>query len=88
MYYHCYADDTQLFLSVATDDSGALNSIMNCLSSVEQWMSKTFLKLNEDKTEILVIGTSERRQKIFSKLADQSLGTTERVGSKKPGCYS
>ena len=56
--YDCYADDTQLYLIAVLDDCHALNPIINCLSSMEQWMSNNFVKLNEDKIEILVIGTS------------------------------
>ena len=65
--YHCYADDTQLYLSVASDDSDAPNQVINCLSSVEQW-SNNFLKLNDDKPAILVIGSENETQKIISKL--------------------
>ena len=33
-------------------------------------MSETFLKLNEDKTEVLIIGSSEQRESIISRLCN------------------
>ena len=32
-----------------------------CLSAIHQWMSNNFLKLNEDKTEILLIAPKAKR---------------------------
>ena len=53
--FHFYADDTQLYLSVAPDDPCALDPLLTCLSSIKCWMNENFLKLNEDKTEVLII---------------------------------
>ena len=44
--YNFYADDTQLYLSVAPDDPNALSSLTNCVSAITQWMSENVLKLN------------------------------------------
>ena len=57
---HIYADDTQLYVSVCpTSEDGinnAVSKLENCVSNVQSWMSKNFLKLNADKTEVMVIG--------------------------------
>ena len=66
--FHFYADDTQLYLSVEPDDPNALSPLSNSLSSIKQWMSANFLKLNEDKTELGIIGTSAQRELIASRL--------------------
>ena len=67
--YHFYADDTQLYLSfnpkypLELEDS--IKSVENCIISIHKWMSANFLKLNEDKTEILII-TSKHFKRYIS----------------------
>ena len=56
-----YADDSQLYISFKPGNqesvNNAITSVTSCVASIKQWMSKHFLKLNEDKTEILVVST-------------------------------
>ena len=54
--FHFYADVSQLYLSVAPHDPCALDPLLSCLSSIKCCLSKSFLTLNEDKTEVLIIG--------------------------------
>ena len=51
--YHCYADDTQLFLSFPPSATQVEERITACLADISQWMSSNHLKLNPDKTELL-----------------------------------
>ena len=51
--YHCYADDTQLFLSFPPSDTQVKERITACLADISQWMTAHHLKLNPDKTELL-----------------------------------
>ena len=51
--YHCYADDTQLFLSFPPSATQVEERIAACLADISQWMSAHHLKLNPDKTELL-----------------------------------
>ena len=53
--YHCYADDTQLFLSFPPADTQVESRIANCLADISKWMAAHHLKLNLDKTELLFI---------------------------------
>ena len=55
--HHLYAYDTQIYLEL---DSRNFNSstteLANCLEAVQAWMGNNKLKLNPDKTEVIVIG--------------------------------
>ncbi|XP_028454539.1 uncharacterized protein LOC114568999, partial [Perca flavescens] len=64
--YHCYADDTQLYLSIKPDESGQLARLQTCIEDIKSWMTHNFLMLNSDKTEVIVIGPTHRRTS-FSK---------------------
>ena len=53
---HCFADDAQLYIAFeAIDVLPTIDVIQSCLESVKCWMTKMFLRLNEDKTQLLVI---------------------------------
>lgn len=54
--FHSYADDTQLYISMSPDDTGPMDALFNCILDIKSWMAKNFLQLNQDKTEVLVIG--------------------------------
>ena len=59
--YHMYADDTQLFTSSSVtmlDEN--IQKIELCVMEIKDWMCGNKLKLNEDKTEIMVLGTSQK----------------------------
>ncbi len=52
--YHCYADDTQLYLSFHPDDLTIAARISACLKYISCWMKDHHLQLNLAKTELLV----------------------------------
>ncbi len=53
--YHCYADDTQLYLSFHPDDPTIAARISACLTDISCWMKDHHLQLNHAKTEQLVV---------------------------------
>ena len=65
---HCFADDTQLYLSFKSDDKSSLDeaiSAMNrCISDLRNWMIRDRLMINDDKTELILIGTRQQLGKI------------------------
>ncbi len=54
--YHCYADDSQFYLPVRLDTAVSFDVLLNCVHDIKTWMSNNFLQLNEDKTEVLILG--------------------------------
>ena len=54
--YHIYADDTQVYLVIKPFDNWKHISrrMEICLSDVSVWVSSNMLKLNQDKTELIV----------------------------------
>ena len=62
--YHRYADDTQLYVSfkLGSDDllSSDKSSIEICVQEINNWMILNGLKLNEKKTELLLLSSRYR----------------------------
>ncbi len=56
--YHCYADDTQLYLSFHPDDLTIAARISACLTDISCWMKDHHLQLNLAKTELLVVSAN------------------------------
>jgi hypothetical protein len=63
--YHMYADDTSLYLSVKpTELEDAVEQMVSCISLVQNWMCSHQLKMNDDKTEYLIISSKHMEHKI------------------------
>jgi hypothetical protein len=61
--FHFYADDSQLYLAFESTTDGKLGALVQiemCVKEIDLWMVKNKLKLNGDKTELLVINARNR----------------------------
>ncbi len=77
--YQSYADDTQLYICVSSDNLSPVNGRIQCITDIRFWMVKNFLQLNHDKTEILLAGPKALRNEIESLLTPLSIKPCEHV---------
>ncbi len=64
LQFHCYADDIQIDLTTSSDRSSLPDSLTACIRDIKHWLSLNFLKLNNNKTEILMIGSATSVKKM------------------------
>ena len=67
---HFYADDSQLYTHFQPDSSDsrqcAVLKIEKCCADVKEWMTSNYLKLNDNKTEVVKFGTKKQLSKTDS----------------------
>ena len=71
-YIHLYADDTQLYIEfnpLSQNINCIEEQILECLAEIKDWMTTNKLKLNPDKTEVLIASSVNR----FSNWSNNSL---------------
>ncbi len=47
--FHCYADDTQLYISSRPGETHQIEKLMECIVDIKNWMTCNFLLLNSEK---------------------------------------
>ena len=64
-FYHVDADGTQLYCSSPSDQiDSLLDKIFTSTDDINLWMSANKLKMNDEKTEILLCGTNARLKSV------------------------
>ena len=69
--HHSYADDTQLYMTMDHSNNNwrdGLARIQLCVSEIREWMNQNMLKLNDNKTELIVF-TSKYKQDLYNDLS-------------------
>ena len=60
--HHSFADDLQLQMSAPPDRiSELLHSIQSCISDVKAWATGNMLKLNDSKTELMLVNSKRSK---------------------------
>ena len=72
---HLYADDTQLYVGCDFEEhQSSQKQLEECVAEVRQWMAENMLKLNDDKTEYLVIGSRHMLRQVPQSLLSIQVG--------------
>ena len=87
--YHCYADDSQIYIVIKRSTiTDTISRVEACVSDIQQWMEKNLLKLKEEKTEVLLI-SSKRKQHLLKDITltfgDSIIEPSSKV--KNLGCW-
>ena len=65
---HVYADDTQLYLAFKPDYASSTNEAISamevCVREIRVWVLCDKLKINDDKTEVIIIGTRQQLARV------------------------
>ena len=72
--YRFFADDSQLHKSSVPSDFPVLACCLkNCIEDVAEWMGDSKLKMNDDKTELMAIGTTSKLSQVIPNLTSRSI---------------
>ena len=75
--HHSFADDLQLQMSAPPDRiSELLHSMQSCISDVKAWATANMLKLNDSKTELMLV-TSKRSKHLHNLLTSITKGNAQ-----------
>jgi len=84
MQYHKYANDTQLHLGMRANNTAAgLSVLAACTADVRQWYLQNSLQLNPDKSEVLLIGTTQQLHATSSAVSAVSVAGVDLPTSDK-----
>ena len=79
---HLYADDTQLYLTFDSINSCNIEQrIIDCMCDIRLWMLKNFLKLNESKTDVIIISSKHDSSENTTTLKINAEGTSSIVNT-------
>ena len=68
VFIHMYADDTQLYINFLPPEWSNVKSKMEaCISEIREWLKWNCLKLNDGKTEMMIIEKNCETSKIDGK---------------------
>ena len=88
LIFHGYADDSDNYISFKLDQKShfenAVSKVTQCTTDIKAWMTKNKLKLNDTKTEVLVIvppNSSNKYPEMDIKIADATVRTTNQAKS-------
>lgn len=77
--FYLYADDTQNLSLICDPANSYKNTInlLNCFNDILKWMSKSFLQLNADKTEILILDEDSANAQLLNSPSSSSQQITQ-----------
>ena len=75
--HHLYADDTQVYILSLSQSNAqeSVSTLSDCLTDILFWMESSKLKLNPDKTDLIIIGTKRQRNRVINHFPIKLLGS-------------
>jgi dsDNA-binding SOS-regulon protein len=64
IYFHCYEDDTPLYISVSPEYFSFTDKLLDCINDLNTLMAHNFLQLNQDKTEVFIVAAKAQRENL------------------------
>ena len=65
--HHLYSDDTQVYISLSQSNAQeSVSTLSDCLNDILFWVESSKLKLNPDKTDLIIIGTKQQRNRVIN----------------------
>ena len=61
-----------MYLPLKIDEKKSLRSLSDCLRDVKYWLAKSFLQINNTKTEVIVFGPTDSTKVIVNNLGPLS----------------
>ena len=87
--FHSYADDTQLYVSfksfISGDLSRARSTLEACGQDIDKWMLCNKLKVNDDKTELLIFHAKHRPAPLLDQFQVATSSVTSSTSAKNIG---
>ena len=74
--HHSFVDDLQLQMSAPLDRISELRSIQSCISDFKVWRTANMLKLNDNKTELMLV-TSRRTKNLHNLPTSITIGNVQ-----------
>ena len=68
IHFHCYTDDTQLYISMKPDESNHYVELQECLKKIKAETTQNFLLLDSDKIYVVVIGPKHLRETLSDQI--------------------
>uniref|UniRef100_A0A8C8DH59 Reverse transcriptase domain-containing protein n=1 Tax=Oryzias sinensis TaxID=183150 RepID=A0A8C8DH59_9TELE len=66
--FHCYADDTQLYLSIKSEENDHIEKLNACIRDIKTWMTINYIFLNPEKTEVIILGPKNLRDALSAQI--------------------
>ena len=72
--YHFFTDDSQFHnCSISSDFPALVHRLKNCIEDVVWWMKHSMIKMDNDKTELIAIGTKSKISQVTRSLTPVSI---------------
>ena len=70
VHFPCYADDTQLHISISPNDQSNIATLHKCFAEIKHWMANNFLQLDLSKSNVIVFDPTSKMEDITTNIGE------------------